>query len=153
MSELKMMAMDEEDLTVLAAYCQDAVFKAADVNWLEAEKRLLISLNRFVWEKARKRSGLMGLLGRRTYERHNAVLHFERITKVQTKGLDRAAPDTVFALLSIEFHAGDDGVSGQIELKLAEGHSIRLDVECVEVRLADLDAAWETGNRPRHPIS
>nr|WP_306264901.1 DUF2948 family protein [Pararhizobium sp. IMCC3301] len=153
MSALKMMAMDEEDLTVLSAYCQDAVFKAADVTWLAAEKRVLISLNRFAWEQANQRSGVSGLLGRKTYERHNAVLHFEQVTKVQTKGLDEAARDTVFDLLSMEFVAGEDDVSGQIELLLAEGHSIRLDVKCVEVRLADLDAAWETRNRPRHPLS
>mgnify|MGYP003624503080 FL=1 len=153
MSALKMMAMDEEDLTVLSAYCQDAVFKAADVTWLAAEKRVLISLNRFAWEQASQRSGVMGLLRRKTYERHNAVLHFEQVTRMQTKGLDQADPNTVFDLLSIEFLADADGVCGQIELLLAEGHSIRLDVECVEVRLADLDAAWETRNRPRHPIS
>lgn len=153
MSALKMMAMDEEDLTILSAHCQDAVFKAADVTWLAAEKRLLISINRFVWEKAKKGAGLAGLLGRKSYERHKAVLHFERVTQVQANGLSPSDPDTVFSLLSIEFFGGEDGVSGQIELILAEGHSIRLNVESVETRLADFDAAWETTNMPKHPLS
>lgn len=153
MSALKIMAMDEEDLTVLSAHCQDAVFKAADVTWLAAEKRFLISLNRFVWEKAQNASGLKGLLGRKSYERHNAVLHFEQVSQAQTKGLGPSDPDTVFSLLSIEFFGGADGVSGQLELILADGHSIRLDVGCIEVRLADFDAAWETTNKPKHPLS
>ncbi len=153
MSALKIMAMDEEDLTVLSAHCQDAVFKAADVTWLAAEQRFLISLNRFVWETAQKAGGLKGLLGRKSYERHKAVLHFEQVSQVQTKGLSPSDPDTVFSLLSIEFFGNEDGVSGQLELMLADGHSIRLDVDCIEVRLADFDAAWETTNKPKHPLS
>lgn len=153
MSALKIMAMDEEDLTVLSAHCQDAVFKAADVTWLAAEQRFLISLNRFVWETAQKAGGLKGLLGRKSYERHKAVLHFEQVSHVQTKGLSPSDPDTVFSLLSIEFFGNEDGVSGQLELMLADGHSIRLDVDCIEVRLADFDAAWETTNKPKHPLS
>ncbi len=153
MSALKMMAMDEEDLTVLSAHCQDAVFKAADVTWLAAEKRFLISINRFVWEKAQKGGGLMGLLGRKSFERHKAVLHFEQVTQVKTKGLNPSDADTVFSLLSIEFFPEEDGVSGQLELMLADDHSIRLNVDCIEVRLADFDAAWETTNKPKHPLS
>lgn len=153
MSALKMMAMDEEDLRVLSAHCQDAVFKTADVTWLAAEKRFLVSLNRFAWEKAQKASGLKGLLGRKSYERHKAVLHFEQVSQVQTIGLNPSDSATVFSLLSIEFFAGEDGVSGQLELMLAEGHSIRLDVNCIEVRLADFDAAWETTSKPKHPLS
>lgn len=152
MSALKMMAMDEEDLTVLSAHCQDAVFKATDITWLAAEKRFLISINRFVWESARKDSGLKGLLGRKTYERHKAVLHFEQVGQVRTMGLDPKDSDTVFSLLSIEFFGNEDGVSGQLELMLADDRSIQLDVDCIEVRLADFDAAWETSNKPKHPL-
>lgn len=153
MSALKMMALDDEDLTVLSAHCQDAVFKASDVKWLAAENRFLISLNRFAWEKARKSGGLMGMLGRNSYERHKAVLHFEQVSQVRTKGLDQSDANTVFSLLSIEFFAGEDGVSGQLELLLAEDHSIRLNVDSIEVRLADFDAAWETTSMPKHPLS
>lgn len=44
-------------------------------------------------------------------------------------------------------------MSGQLELMLADDHSIRLNVDCIEVRLADFDAAWETTNKPKHPLS
>ncbi len=153
MSALKMMAMDEEDLTVLSAYCQDAVFKATDITWIAAERRFLISVNRFVWEKAKKGGALKGLLGRKSYERHKAVLHFEQVSKVQTRGLSLSDTNTVFSLLSIEFFAGEDGVAGQLELMLADDLTIRLEVESIEVRLADFDAAWETNNMPKHPLS
>lgn len=152
MSALKMMAMDEEDLRVVSAHCQDAVFKSDDITWLPKEKRFLLSVNRFVWEKAQKR-GVLGLFGKKTYERHRAVLHFEHVESVQTLGLNPKDTNTVFSLLSIEFFPAEDGVSGQIELMLADECSIRLTVDCVEVRLADFDAAWETKNRPKHPLS
>ena len=153
MSSLKMMAMDEEDLSVLSAYCQDALFKSGDITWLAAEKRFLISLNRFVWEKAQLRSRLFGLFGKKSYERHNAILHFEHVDKVRTLDVNPDDKDTVYALLAIEFMPNKDDVSGSIELTLAGGHSILLDVDCIEARLADLDAAWETGSKPKHPLS
>lgn len=152
MSALKMMAMDQEDLTVISAHCQDAVFKSEDITWLAAEKRFLLSINRFVWEKAQKR-GVLGFLGKKTYERHRAVLHFEQVTSVQTLGLSAKDQNTVYSLLSLEFFPSDDGVSGQIELMLADDHSIRLNVDCIEARLSDFDAAWETKSRPKHPLS
>lgn len=152
MSALKMMAMDEEDLTVLSAHCQDAVFKSNDITWLAAEKRFLLSINRFVWEKAKKNS-VLGLFGKKTYERHRAVLHFEHVESVQTLGVNPKDTNTVYSLLSIEFFPADDGVSGQIELMLADEHTIRLNVDCVEARLADFDSAWETKSRPKHPLS
>lgn len=152
MSALKMMAMDDEDLTVLSAHCQDAVFKAEDISWLSAEKRFLISINRFVWEKAQKR-GLLGMFGKKSYERHRSVLHFEQVENVQTQGINPKDANTVYALLSVEFMPNEDGVSGQIELMLAGQHTIRLTVNCVEARLADFDAAWETKSRPKHPLS
>jgi hypothetical protein len=37
-----------------------------------------------------------------------------------------------------------------IELVFAAGKTIRLTVEVIEMRLADLGAAWETGNKPDH---
>ena len=35
--------------------------------------------------------------------------------------------------------------------RLSGGASIMLDVECIEVQLADTGGAWETGFKPRHP--
>jgi hypothetical protein len=38
-----------------------------------------------------------------------------------------------------------------VELLLSGGGTIALDVECIEVALADIGGAWETATRPRHP--
>jgi hypothetical protein len=49
------------------------------------------------------------------------------------------------------FDRDGDGPDGAIELVLAGGGSILLDVDCIEVQLADTGGAWETKLRPRHP--
>lgn len=142
MSELKLVAFDEEDLKVISAYCQDAVLKIGDVSYDAGRRRLVIAMNRFVWEK---KTGFF----KRNYERRRAVLHFEGVTTLKTNGIDRVRGGDVLELLALRFEAGDPP-SGTIELVFAGQAAIRLDVEYIEARLADLGAAWETGVRPQH---
>jgi hypothetical protein len=144
MSELKLIALDAEDLDVLSAHLQDAVLKIGDVHWLAGEKRLVLTLNRFVWE---------AVDGRRTrgFERRRAALSFARVTSVKSHRLNREAPDTVIDLLALRFTATDEP-SGVVELIFAGGGVLRLEVECLEVALADLGAAWATGTCPEHGV-
>jgi hypothetical protein len=143
MSELKLVALDEEDLKIISAYCQDAVLKAGNMIYDSGRKQVVSQMNRFVWEK---KTGFF----RRNYERRLAALHFEGVTRVRMTGIDRARDD-VLELLALRFLAGD-APSGTVELVFAGQAAIRLDVEYIEARLADLGAAWETGNRPQHTL-
>lgn len=142
MSELKLVALDEDDLKIISAHCQDAVLKTGDIAYFADQKRLVVAMNRFVWEK---KTGFF----RRDYERRRAALHFDRVLGVKLSGVDRTRPQDVHELLAIRFAPGDLP-AGTIELVFAGDAAIRLDVECVEARLADLGAAWETGSRPQH---
>ncbi len=142
MSELKLVALDEEDLKVISAHCQDAVLKTGDIAYFPAEKRLFVAMNRFVWEK---KTGFF----RRDYERRRAALHFERVTGIKLAGVDRTRPQDVHELLAIRFMAGELP-GGTIELVFAGNAAMRLEVEYIEARLAALGAAWETGSRPQH---
>ena len=40
---------------------------------------------------------------------------------------------------------------GTIELALSGAASIALDVECIEVQMADIGGAWQAASKPRHP--
>ena len=40
--------------------------------------------------------------------------------------------------------------AGVIELRFAGGGTVRLEVECIEVRLEDLGAAWAAAAKPEH---
>lgn len=141
---LKLVAMDDEDLQIISAHVQDAVLKVSDLEYRPAEQRFILACNRFVREQPQKRGR-----GAPAYERRRSVLHFERVTNVRTMNINRAHPDDVLALLAINFEAGD-APSGVIELVFAADKTIRLSVEVIEMRLADLGPAWETANKPDH---
>ena len=137
MSHLKLMALDTEDLQVVSSCCQDAVLKIGEMNYLAGEKRFVLTINRFVWEKNKEK------------ERRRSVLHFERVNGVKVQGLNRNEPEMVTSLLAVLFEAGE-APGGEIELVFAGDGAIRLDVECIEAQLADMPAAWEAQSVPKH---
>ena len=54
MPPLKLLALDDEDLRVVSAHVQDAVLRVADIDYRPAEKRIVLAMNRFVWEAPRR---------------------------------------------------------------------------------------------------
>ncbi|MCT8267190.1 DUF2948 family protein [Afifella sp. JA880] len=144
---LRLMAMDEEDLQIISAYVQDAVVKVGDIKWLPQEKRLLLPMNRFAWEAAPERRALS-----RVFERRRAVLHFERVEKAKSFGIDRNDGERVLSLLAVQF-APTAAPAGEVTLVFAGDAAIKLKVECCEARLADLGPAWSTPRQPRHMTS
>jgi hypothetical protein len=143
MEHLKLLALDEDDLRIVSAHMQDAVFKSGDLTYDRKAGQFILEANRFVWEKASEKA--------KGFERRRALLVFKRIEAVRTLGIDRKSPDSVQNLLAIEFKKRGDGPEGTILLVLAGKAAIELDVECIEVQLADTGGAWETGLKPRHP--
>ncbi len=143
MNTLKLMALDTEDLEVVSAHVQDAVFKVSGLAFNARSEQFSVELNRFVWESAEERS--------KVYERRRAALVFKRVQAVRSVGFDRGDAEAVLSLLAIRFEQKGEGPEGTIELLLAADATIALDVECIEAQLADTGGAWETGFRPRHP--
>ena len=143
MTALKLAALDAEDLAVVSACVQDAVCKVGDIEWLPKEKRLLVKLNRFVWEKLDPAA--------KTFERRRACLHFARVEAVKSARIRRDAPDAVLSLLTVRFEE-TESPAGHVLLDFAGGGCIRLDVECIEAGLADLGAAWSTDKLPVHEL-
>lgn len=143
MTELKLLALDTDDLGVVSAHMQDAVFKLGDVRWSAAGKTFSLAANRFDWAAAEgKRKG---------FERHRAALVLKRVEAVRSNGIDRNRKDDVLSLLAVRFIPKGEGPEGTVELVLSGNAAIELDVECIEVALADIGGAWETPSRPRHP--
>ena len=129
---LRLKAMDAEDLAVVAALVQDAIFPAGEMRWDRNARRFAILLNRFRWEDAENAQNR-----RRDYERVQAILAFEDVMRVQSQGVDKSDPDMVFSLLSISFLPTEDG-AGRVEMTLAGDGVIGLDVEALEVVLRDV---------------
>jgi hypothetical protein len=143
MSDLKLMALDTEDLDVISAYMQDSVFKVGDMSFAPKQEQFSLAANRFVWEQSDQRN--------KPYERHRSALVFKRVKAVRSSGIDRRKRDEVLSLLAIRFEQKGEGPDGTIQLALAANATIALDVECIEAQLADIGGAWETAHKPRHP--
>ena len=140
---LKLLALDDEDLQVVSAHMQDAVFKCGDLQYWPSRKQFAVAANRFAWEET--------AAGSKPFERRRAALIFKQVKAVKSTGFDRKKEDAVQELLAVTYETDGDGPDGSIELVLAGGGSILLNVECIEVQLADTGGAWETKLKPRHP--
>lgn len=149
MDQLRLAALDAEDLGILSAHVQDAVVLTGDCVFSPREKRFMVTMNRFVWETAKPRRRFFG--ARPQDERRRSVLHFDRVRAARRTGLASGDPAEVLSLLAIRWNPADEP-SGAIDLVFAGGAAIRLDVECIEAQLADLGARWSTASRPDHRV-
>lgn len=147
MNLLKLIALDEDDLRILSAHVQDGVVRGSEIGYQASFKRFALVLNRFNWEKTLDIADGAGLV---SYERRMAAVRFERVLKVQFKGLEPGAQDSVLNLLAIEF-VPETLPAGAIILSFSGGAAIRLSVECIECELRDLGSAWEAKSKPEHP--
>ena len=50
--ELKLVALDKDDIEVISAHVQDSLVRIADILWRPSEHRFVIALNRFDWMSA-----------------------------------------------------------------------------------------------------
>jgi len=140
---LKLLALDNEDLAVVSAHMQDAVFKCDDLQYWPSKQQFAIAANRFAWEETEK--------GNQPFERRRAAVVFKQVKGVKSTGFDRNDGASVHSLLAVTYDKDGDGPEGSIELVLSGGGAILLDVDCIEVQLADTGGAWETKHKPRHP--
>jgi len=127
--QLKLIALDAEDLAVISAHVQDARVQTADIVWRQGDKRLVIGMNRLDWEQT--------LAGETSPRRFIAALRFDRVLSCKSRSIDLAAPEAVLELVGIEFHPGE-APGGSAVLMFSRGEALRLDVECLECELSDL---------------
>ncbi len=146
MEELKLVALDHDDIEVISAHVQDALVKAADVRWQPRERRFVMALNRFDWMNAAKDGKGAEAPD---YRRCRTALRFERVNACKCRGLDPANKDALLNLLAVEF-AESDSPSGTVTLTFSGGGVIRLEVECLEAELADLGEIYAAALCPDH---
>lgn len=143
MSDLKLMAMDTQDLEIVSAHLQDAVVRVPDIGFAPGDRRFAALVNRFAWEESAK--------GKTKPVRKRTALRFEHVRHARISGINQNARDGVLELLSIRFEPANEP-EGEIRLEFAGGGTVSLDVECIEVRLHDLGAAWAASGVPAHKL-
>lgn len=159
---LKLWAKDVEDLAVIAAVAQDALVPIGEMAFLPAEKRFVLALNRFRWDRSGDAGAELGEGGpairqtgdaaffdsdhrRRGFERVMSGLRFESVTAVRTKGIDLRNRDRILELLTIHPEPG------AVLLVFSGTAVIRLETEELRCFLEDFGEAWPTRSVPRHP--
>jgi Protein of unknown function (DUF2948) len=158
--ELKLVALDKDDIEVISAHVQDSLVTVADILWRPSDHRFVMALNRFDWmtaaEIASAGLGWAGRSGPRSkveakpeYRRCRTALRFERVLACKCRNLDQTAKDAQLNLLAVEF-AETDSPAGIVSLTFSGGGVIRLDVECLEAELADLGEVSPAAIRPDH---
>jgi hypothetical protein len=144
---LSLKAEAPEDIAILSALVQDAIFPIEEMRWDRKGRRLALLLNRFRWED-RATAEATG----RPYERARALLVVGGVTALASQGIDRTASGTILSLLSLKWEAEADG-AGQIVLTLAGDGAIRARVECIDITLRDVTRPYVAPSRhmPHHP--
>jgi hypothetical protein len=143
--ELKLVALDTDDIEVVSAHVQDALVKVADIFWQPREHRFVMALNRFDWMTAVDAR----LDAKADYRRCRTALRFERVLACKCRNLDQSDKGARLNLLAVEF-AERDAPSGTVTLTFSGGGVIRLEVECLEAELADLGEVSSAAICPDH---
>ncbi|MCE6951679.1 DUF2948 family protein [Cereibacter sphaeroides] len=145
-SPLYLGAQEPDDVPVISALVQDAVFPAGEMSYLPRRRRFAVLVNRFRWEdrEAAERD-------RRPYERVQSVLAIDGVLAVKSQGFDRHDKDLVLSVLALEFEPGEDG-GGRLVLVLAGDGALALEVEALDVTLKDVTKPYEapSGRVPDH---
>ncbi len=126
---IKIAALDEEDLAVISAHLQDAVLPVGDLRWMKNTAKLSIVANRYVHFCATRAMPASGGCAGCRY-RGSAASARATSSWTTRRPLSR--------LLAMTFIPGAEAPEGTIELSFAGGGAVRIEVECIEVAMADL---------------
>jgi hypothetical protein len=146
-SPLQLVALDQEDLKILSALAQDAVFPASEMAWDSGRRRFSMLLNRFRWEDAQA-----GSPASRPVERVQSVLSVTDVLKVQSQGIAQTDKEAILSLLSVSFTEKEDGM-GRVEFTLAGDGAIALEVETLNITVQDVTRPYVAPSKmtPEHP--
>lgn len=138
MTKLRLLAQDETDLRVLAAALQDAIVRMSDLSFSQAERAFSFRAYRFKNETKRT-------------ERTNSGIRIDGVLGVRSRGLAREKADAVAVLLDIAFKEADTP-AGVVTLSFSGQGEIELDVEALDVILADIGETVRTRAKPKHDL-
>lgn len=153
---MRLKAEDLDDLKIVSTFVQDALVKVEEIAYVPGSRQFALILNRFCWENrpggdVRFADVVAGRATRAPHERVRSGLTFGGVLRARRQKLAQQAKEQVLALLSIEAIPGEDAAA-TIILTFAGEAQLRLDVECIDVRLEDLGDPWPVKRRPAHAL-
>ena len=141
-TNLKLLAISDEDLRVVAAHLQDAIVSIQEIVSLKKNRIFLIQLNRFMWEDVEK-----GVF--RKNKRIRTVLKFDNVISVSSKNINTKNNKNFLDFLTIESSLLPDK-SNEIKLIFSGDAIIKINAEVIDVTLDDQGSPWESKTEPKH---
>ena len=133
---LKLIAQDDEQLTIISSLAQDSIIKSNEMGYDKKTKRFALLMNRYRHEEENP-------------SRIRTAIHFDYVDSVKSVGIDKETNDDILVLLAIRFEAKSKP-SGSIFLEFSNNKSITFDVESIEAFLTDMGGPWKIPNKPVH---
>ena len=133
---LKLIALDQDQLTILSSLTQDSIIKADDIGYDKSSKRLAFLMNRYRHEESES-------------SRIRSALHFDYVDSIKFLGIDLGSSKDILVLLTIKFITTSKP-SGSIFLEFSDNKSLTFNVENIEAFLTDIGESWVISNKPIH---
>ena len=133
---LKLLANDADDLKVVASAIQDAILRVGDIRFDPVGRAVTLRLSRYRHEDPKPSRVVSGL-------------RIDGVMALQSAGVSRDTPDAYAVVLDASF-APTDAPAGTLILTLAGGGRLRMEVEALDLTLADSGEARRSRNVPTH---
>lgn len=136
MTKLKLLATDTPDLEVIASAIQDGIFQIGQSRFQADARSFTLRLSRFMHESDKPL-------------RIESGLRFDGVLGVRSQGVAKDNADAYAVVLGLDF-AATDLPAGSMTLMLAGGGKIQIEVEAIDVTLADIGEPIATKKIPKH---
>lgn len=137
---LRLIAREPADVAPVSSALQDAIGQIGDFLYEPRARRFTLVLNRYRWEASGKGRG----------ERVRTAVQAGSVLSAKAHRLKQGAEDAVVSLLAVTFEPTEEP-AGVLVFTFSGGGALRLEVECVDLALADVSGAWRAAARPDHP--
>ena len=148
---LRLLANDSDDVGVLSALLQDAIIPGSDMSFDRTLNAFMIVANRFCWE-SEPCVDIKSSDGKPIYERRLCGIRIARVRSVQHYNWPKARQYGLFNLLALGLvNVAEKAADGAVlQFQFSGGSSLRLNVDDVDIVLADLDVGHPTSLQPAH---
>ena len=140
---LKLLALNHDDLKVLSAHLQDSVILVKDMIFLKKSRTFLMMVNRFMWEDVER-----GIF--RENKRIRCAVKFENVLEVKSRNISQKKKDKILELLSIDSEVKNN--KKELLITFAGNNEIILIVEEINILLDDVGLPWKVKHVPKHEL-
>ena len=150
-NNLRLLAVDEDDLAVASALLQDAIIPGVDIRFNRHDRQFILIANRFCWEQPALKE-IKSAGGRPVHERRLCAVRLSHVVSVQRQNWPNNHKEALFNMLAL--HQPDmaetGGTARQLQMDFSGGASLRLTVDKLDLIVADLNAGHPTSLCPQH---